>query len=165
MSRSQTKESSVYDLQETFRWLGDLATMQAFESRALDLRDFYFSGDNYRYRIEIEAKVRFLDLLRNQFNTGVKYRGRLCKWDTIILEKAKELGRFLLGKSGSLDFVKPALNLVRTDGQELRERILDLSVEDASKLEIGKSTLHNLRKRAVKETPFKDYGKVRCRLT
>ena len=50
----------VYDLQEPLRWLGDVATIEAFESRVLDLKDFYFTGDDYSYKIEIEAKRRFL---------------------------------------------------------------------------------------------------------
>jgi len=50
----------VYDLHEPFRWLGDMATLQTFESGVLDLKDFYFTGDDYSYKIEIEAKRRFL---------------------------------------------------------------------------------------------------------
>jgi hypothetical protein len=34
----------------------------------LDLPDFYFTGDDYRYRSGPEAKQRFLDLLRERFN-------------------------------------------------------------------------------------------------
>jgi hypothetical protein len=30
--------------------------MEAFESEVLDLPDFYFIGDDYRYRFEPEAK-------------------------------------------------------------------------------------------------------------
>jgi CRISPR-associated protein Cas1 len=41
----QTKESLASDLQEPFRWLVDLSVIHAFESGALDLRDFYFTGD------------------------------------------------------------------------------------------------------------------------
>ena len=37
----------------------------------LDLPDFYFTGDDYRYRFEPEAKRRILDLLRERFNSGV----------------------------------------------------------------------------------------------
>jgi CRISPR-associated protein Cas1 len=34
----QTKQSLVYDLQEPFRWIGDVATILAFESGLLDTR-------------------------------------------------------------------------------------------------------------------------------
>lgn len=36
---SQTKESLVYDLQEPFRWIGDVTTIEAFESTVLDMKD------------------------------------------------------------------------------------------------------------------------------
>jgi CRISPR-associated protein Cas1 len=61
LSDYQTKQSLVYDLQEPFRWLVDVSVIQAFESRALELSDFYFTGDDYRYRFETQAKQRFID--------------------------------------------------------------------------------------------------------
>ena len=73
----QTKQSLVYDLQEPFRWIADVAVMDAFESGVLDLPDFYFTGDDYRYRFGPEAKQRFLDLLRERFNSASGTRGML----------------------------------------------------------------------------------------
>ncbi len=77
--------SFLGDLQEPFRWIADVTVMEAFESGVLDLPDFYFTGDDYRYRFELEAKQRFLDLIRQRFNTAVRYKGRSLKWDTAIL--------------------------------------------------------------------------------
>ena len=161
---SQTRESAVYDLMEPFRWLGDLATMQAFESGVLDLKDFYFTGDDYSYKIEIETKRRFLQLLKDQFNSGVRYKGRDLKWDTVIARKTMELARYLAGKSKILDLSEPKPELDRMDSFELRRRILSLSMSEAHKLGISKSTLHYLRKRARDETPFAIYRKVTERI-
>ena len=97
-SNYQTKQSLVYDLQEPFRWLSDISVIEAFESEALKLSDFYFTGDDYRYRFEPEARQRFIDLIREQFNSGASYKGRVLKWDTIIEQKATELGRYLTKK-------------------------------------------------------------------
>ena len=141
----QTKQSLVYDLQEPYRWIGDVATIEAFESGRLDMKDFYFMGDDYRYRIQVEAKRRFLELLKDCFNSGVGYKGKTWKWDTVILNKTHELGQFLLGKSGSLDFIEPAPSLVRGDSRNVRERILKLTASEARRLGISKSTLHYLR--------------------
>jgi CRISPR-associated protein Cas1 len=145
---SQTKESLVYDLQEPFRWLGDVTTIEAFESSALDMKDFYFLGDDYRYHVEVEAKRRFLDLLKSRFNSGVSYRGKTWKWDTVTLNKTQELARFLQDRSRQIDFVEPRPNLQRSDTQDLRKRILELTQREAEELGIGKSTLHYLRRRA-----------------
>jgi hypothetical protein len=160
----QTKQSLVYDLQEPFRCISDVAVVEAFESGVLDLPDFYFTGDNYRYRFEPEAKQRFLDLLRERFNSGVRYRGRVFKWDTVIEQKTAELSRCLIGRSGRLDFSEPAPYLERTDNEELRRRVLALSSKGAASLGIGKSTLHYLRKSARNTGAFMTYRKVRQKL-
>jgi CRISPR-associated protein Cas1 len=128
-------------LQEPFRWIVDVAVMEAFEDGVLDLPDFYFTGDDYRYHFGPEAKQRFLELLRERFNLGVTYKGRTMKWDTVIEEKAVELGRYLSGRTGKLNFLDPSPNLIRTDDRELRRRI-NLSQSEAEELGIGKSTLH-----------------------
>ena len=106
-AKHQTSQGLVYDLQEPFRWLCDVTVMEAFEAGVLDLKDFYFMGDDYRYHLDLEPKRRFLELLKNRFNAGAKYRGKTLKWETIILAKTQELARFLLGKSESIEFFEP----------------------------------------------------------
>jgi CRISPR-associated protein Cas1 len=161
----QTKQSLVYDLQEPFRWLVDLTVMQAFESEKLDAHSFYFTEHDYRYRFELEAKGRFLDALRERFNSGVKYKGRLLKWDTVIREKAAELGRYLIHLQPALDFSEPSPELEKSNKQALRQVILSLTQSQARALGIGKSTLHYLRKRAKARQPLRIYSKVREKIT
>jgi CRISPR-associated protein Cas1 len=154
----QTKHSLVYDLQEPFRWLVDMTVIEAFESKTLDLHDFFFTGDDYRYRFEAEAKQRFIEVLRERFNSGVKYKGRVLKWDTVIEQKAGELGRFLAGKREAIDFEVPAPKLERQDNRELRTKILALTQSEARALGIGKSTAHYLKANAQNGRPFKTYS-------
>jgi len=161
---AQTKESCVYDLMEPFRFLGDLTTIEAFESRTLDLKDFYFTGDDYSYRIEIEAKRRFLQLLKDRFNSGVRYKGCVLKWDTVIEQKTTELARYLVAKSRLPALSEPKPELDRTDSLELRRSILSLSQLEAKELGIGKSTLHYLQKNASSERRFKIHNEVFNRL-
>jgi len=80
------------------------------------------------------------------------------------LNKTQELARFLLGKSGFIDFMNPAPSLVRSDSRELRRRILELSAREVLRLGISKSTLHDLRENARSERSFKVYEKVRKKL-
>ncbi len=47
-----------------------------------------------RYRFEPGTKQRLLDLLRERFNSAVRYEGRAFKWDTVIDWKTAELGRY-----------------------------------------------------------------------
>jgi len=151
-------------LQEPFRWIADVAVMETFESGVLGLPDFYFTGDDYRYRFEPEAKERFLDLLRERFNSAVTYKGRALKWDTVIEQKAIELGRFLTNKSVRLTFDEPSPVLAREDSRELRAQILSLRSADAKQVGIGKSTLHYLRKNASSDRAFVVCSKLRKRI-
>jgi hypothetical protein len=137
--------------------------MDAFESGVLDLPDFYFTGDDYRYRFAPKAKQRFLDVLREHFNSGVRYRGRALKWDTIVEQKTIELGRYLVGRNARLDFscLSPSL---RINDSGLRRRILSLSQSEARRLGIGKSTFQCLRRRALDCRALNIYKKSRVRL-
>jgi hypothetical protein len=137
--------------------------LQAFESKTLGPRDFYFTGDDYRYRFELEAKRRFIQLLRERFNSGVVYKSRRMKWDRVILEKTSELGKYLTGRSSKLDFSEPAPKHERTDNRLMREKILSLTQSEAAQRGIGKSTLHYLRHNATKAS-FGIYAPVRDKL-
>jgi len=160
----QTEQSLVYDLQEPFRWIADVVVVEAFESGVLDVPDFYFMGDDYRYRFEVEAKQRFLDILRERFNFGVRYNGHMLRWDTVVEQKAVELSRYLVGRTSKLNFSDPSPNLFRTDEGELRRRILNLSQSEAERLRMGKSTLHYLQRNARSADSLRMYKKVRDRL-
>ena len=147
---------------EPFRWLGDVTTIEAFESDALDVKDFYFKGDDYRYHIEIEAKRRFLELLKNRFNSGVKYRGKAWKWDTVILNKTQELARFLQDKSRQVEF---SLSPVRVYREAIQRSFAGESLSArAKKLGIGKGTLNNLRENAEQNEPFRIYKPIMSKL-
>jgi hypothetical protein len=114
--------------------------------------------------LDVDAKRRFLALLKERFNEGARYRGGIRKWDTIIQLKTLELARYLTHKSKDVNFVEPSPNLVRNDSRETRNRILQLSQEEAKTLGIGKSTLHYLRKHARSDKSFKTYRKVAERI-
>ena len=128
------------------------------------MHDFYFTGDDYRYRFEVDAKRRFVEVLREQFNSGVKYQCQILKWDTVIEQKTNELGRFLVGKLSTLDFTEPTPVLKMTDNRRVREAILGLSELEARKRGIGKSTLHCLRRNAEDSRNFTIYNSVASKL-
>ena len=60
--------------------------------------------------------------------------------------------------------MEPVPSLVRSDGRELRERILSLSAPEAQRLSLGKSMLNYLKKHARDRKPFKIYNKVVAKL-
>ena len=93
-------------------------------------RGFYFTGDDYSYRIEIEAKRRYLQLLKDRFNSGIRYKGRALKWDTAMLQKTMELARYLAGKSRVFDLSEPKSGLDRTDGLERTQKLFVCEVRE-----------------------------------
>jgi hypothetical protein len=125
------------------------------------LPDFYFTGDDYRYRFEPEPRQRFLELLRERVNSGVRYKGRALKWDTVIEQKTVELGRYLLGRTGGLGFSEPSPNLRVGNDKYLRRRILALSQSEARRIGIRKSTLHYLHRNSTLRGPLRVYDKIR----
>jgi CRISPR-associated protein Cas1 len=160
----QTKQSLVYDLQEPFRWIADVAVLEAFESGKLDLPDFYFTGDDYRYRFEPDSKQRFLDLLYERFNSKIGYNRHESKWVIVIEQKMLELGRYLVGRTKVLDFSEPAPALARTDDMEIRKRVLAMSVAEARRAGITKSTYYHLRRSARGAQSFRIYKNTEHRL-
>jgi len=163
-SSYQTKQSLVYDLQEPYRWLVDHVVLRMVLSRAFSWDDFYFTGDDYRLRIKPPLLDRYADLLREQFNFGVMYRGKRLPWDTLILRKCQELARYLLGETARFDLRSPKPVLERSDTRVLREKILRLSSSDAQTLRLGKSTVHYLKRRAREKKLFRVYAPVLARL-
>jgi hypothetical protein len=107
-----------------------------------------------------DAKQRFIDSIRESFNGGVTRWGRVLKWDTVIEQKANELGRFATEKSSMLDFVEPTPKLGGDSSRELRTKILALSQSQAKEVGIGKSTLCYLRHNARTHQLFKTYRKT-----
>ena len=115
VSRERINHALAHDLMEPFRWLIDLTVMEMFTSNALDLKDFYFTGDDYTYRFEHDAKLRFISALVEHFKKRVDYDGQLCSWSSVIQGKTRELGRFLVEPTKSLDFVEPQPILQRME--------------------------------------------------
>ena len=138
-----------------------MAVMDAFESGVLDLPDFYFTGDDYRYRFEPEAKERFLDLLSGQFNSRVRYEGRVSKWDTVIEQKTIEISRYISCRRRRFDLMEPAPGLRLVDDESVRREILALSQSEASRLGIARSTLHYLRRRSRTRDRLRMHNKTR----
>lgn len=107
-SHGHIKHALVYDLMEPYRWLVDLTVMEMFTSSQLDIRDFYFTGDDYRYRFEHDAKLRFIRNLVEHFKKRVSYDRELCSWSTVIQEKTRQLANHISDPARPIDFTEPS---------------------------------------------------------
>jgi hypothetical protein len=80
------------------------------------------------------------------------------------VKKTSELARFIAGKLVKLDFTEPYPFIQRVDNRELRLAISTVTIEQARKAGINKSTLYALRQRVRDGRQFRLYGKVRTKL-
>jgi CRISPR-associated protein Cas1 len=155
----------VYDFQEPYRWLVDYTVLRMVLSRTFTWDDFYFTGGDYRLRIKPPLLDRYAEMLREQFNSGIRYGGKHVSWDTLILRKCQELARYLMRKSDRFDLVNPRPDLESRDSRVMRQKILSLSGSNARRLGLNRSTLHYLRKRARDQKPFRIYEPLLAKLS
>lgn len=152
----------VYDLQEPFRCLVDIAIINGLEKKVFDKTDF-IRTENYNIRLRPSGAKKLIQELEEVFNKRVPYRNGDRTWAYIIMLKAQELGLSLLGKR-NIDFSEPALELKRTDDNELRQKILSIPYSKAKAMGFSKGTLWYMKQNAKSDKPFRVYGKVREKL-
>jgi CRISPR-associated protein Cas1 len=157
------KNPLVYDLQEPFRWLVDLAILTAMEKKVFSKKDF-IRTENYNIRLRPSGAKKLAKEIEARFNKTVSYLGNGYSWSYVLTLKAKELAQYLSGKKNAIDFCVLFPHLEREDGYELRQKILKLSYSEAKKLGIGKGSLWYMKHNALSGKPFKTYNKIKEKL-
>jgi len=155
---AQPRYPLVYDLQEPFRWSVDKTVLSCVENDTFSKTDFFLT-DNYVLRLSPAAIKRLLEELRACFNSGAVYKSKKCSWDTIIRLKIQELARYLLDRTEDFDLKDPHPDF-REDGRELRQKLLTLTLSEARKLGLSKSTFWSLQNRCRSNIPLKIYLKT-----
>lgn len=153
----------IYDLQEPFRWLVDVTIIEALERKVFSKKDFIMT-ENYNIRLRPDATRRLVSLMEVRFMSKVTYGKKNWEWGSIIVQKTVELGKYLNGERKTLDLSDPCPALVRDDSTVLREKILNLSYAEWADMGYSKGTLHQLKKKARGERPFKIYSRVGKRI-
>ena len=69
------------------------------------------------------------------------------------------MARYVLGKTRELDLKDPRPEFDVQDSRKLREMILTLTLSEARKIRVGKSTLWSMRGRAQSRMPLRIYRK------
>jgi CRISPR-associated protein Cas1 len=162
--QNPSKAPLVYDLQEPFRWLVDVAVISALERKVFDKKDFVRT-ENYNIRLRPCGVKKLMNELVTQFTHKVRYGKNNLEWRNVITEKAHELGYFLSGKRKSITFATPSPELSRDDSDVLRKKILSMTYPEWKSMGMPKSNLHYLKAKAKDDKPFRLYGKVREKLT
>jgi len=148
------KHPLVYDLQEPFRVLIDLAIINALEQGVFKKTDF-IRTENYNLRLKPSGAKKLIEYVSTTLNKKTEYKGKNCTWHNIIQLKAQELSHYIQNKKTNIDFTQPEINLEnRSDNNELREKILSIPYVTWKKQGYSKGTLHHLKQKVKKGVPF-----------
>jgi len=153
----------VYDLQEPFRWLVDVAIINALEKGVFTKKDF-IRTDNYVIRLSSAGTKKLLEEVNVQLTNRVKFHGKSWEWGYVIIQKTSEFVNYLNGANSDFGFIEPSPILLRDDTPELREKVLAISYYKWMKAGYSKGSLHYLKKNARSEKPFRVYGKMKDKL-
>ena len=103
-------------------------------------------------------------MLEARFNEQVPYKGERLTWCSVISEECDELGRYLVGKSRTIDFMEPSPTLERFDNRRLRSKISSLNASEARRVGIPKQSLQDLKVKVRSPQPFKLHDETMRRL-
>ena len=117
------KEPLVYDLQEPFRWLIDVAIINALEKKMFDKKDF-IRTENYNVKLRPNGAKKLVKEVETWFNKTTDYLGRKYSWSYIVLLKTRELAQYLLNKRMDINFSTPSTKLTRTDNHEIKSDLM-----------------------------------------
>lgn len=153
----------VYDLQEPFRWMVDVAIINALENQVFTKKDF-IRTENYVIRLSSAGTKKLLESVNVQLTNRTQFRGKSWEWGYVIIQKTGEFVNFLNGTNSNFEFNKPSPVLSRDDTPELREKVLGIGYYNWMKAGYSKGSLHYLKKNARSEKPFRIYGKMKDKL-
>ena len=75
-------------------------------------------------------------------------------------DNIQQLANFIIDKKEEFDFVIPKMNLSRNDNLELRDKILNMTLEEQKQLRFNKSTLWYIKKNLSDGKSSKIYEKI-----
>jgi len=157
---NQSRTPLVYDVQELFRWIIDISIIQLLEEKKIKKSDFIIT-ENYHTRLGENVAKLLIEKINSNFNAKCNYKnGKQYSYQIILQGNLQQLANFILEKKKEFDFIVPTIRLNRKDSLELREKILNMSLEERMRLRINKSTLWYLKKNLSKGKTPRIYKKI-----
>ncbi|MDH3313358.1 MAG: CRISPR-associated endonuclease Cas1 [Nitrosopumilus sp.] len=157
---SQSRTSLVYDIQELFRWLIDVSIIQLLEEKKIKKSDFIIT-ENYHTRLGEDVAKKLVEKINSNFNARYNYKnGKNYSYQVILQDNLQQLSNFVVEKKKEFNFVIPKMKLNRNDEKELREKILNMSVDERKRFGINKSTLWHIKKNLSEGKTTKIYEKT-----
>ena len=102
--------------------------------------------ENYNIRLRENTAKALIDKMRLDFNARAVYNGKYYSYQNILYENVRLLANYIIGKSGKLQFNIPEFRIKRENNTDIRNMVLNLTLEDRNRLGINKSTLWYMQK-------------------
>ncbi len=105
-----------------------------------------------------------IEKIKDNFNKRYEFRNKQYALDVIMFENVRELSRYILGKTKTLDFKIPDIEISRNDTIDIKNRIISIDPEKRKALKINKSTLWYQQKKIKEDKTIKLYKKTRAKI-
>jgi len=157
-----SKHPLVYDLQELFRYVVDYSVIELLEMK-LKKSDF-ITTENYHIRLRPDTAKLLIEKIEDNFNKRYEFMNKQHTLENITFENARELSRYILGKTKTLDFKIPDIAISRNDTIDIKNRIMSIDPQKRKELKINKSTLWYQQKKIKEGKTIKMYNKTKVRI-
>src|SRR5271157_3620808 len=93
-------------------------------------------------------------------NTRTPYKGLNCTYQNILYDQVRNLANYIMDKQAALKFSIPEIQIKRNDDIDLRDRILNMTIEERRRIGLRKNTLWAMRQNILAGKKIKVYSKV-----
>ncbi len=143
-----------------FRGLIDVSVIQLLEEKKSKKSDFIIT-ENYHIRLGEDVAKLLIEKINSNFNARYNYKdGKNYSYQIILQDNLQQLSNFIVDKKKEFTFVIPKMKLNREDNLELREKVLNMTIQERKQLGINKSTLWYIKKNLSEDKIPKMYGKI-----
>ena len=157
-----SKHPLVYDLQELFRYVIDYSVIELLET-GLKKSDF-ITTENYHIRLKPDTAKKLIEKIQGNFNRRYEFRNKQHTLENIMFENVRELSKYILDKTKSLELKIPDIAISRNDNIPVRDKIISIDPEKRKELKINKSTLWYQQKKINEGKTLKVYNKTRVKI-
>jgi len=140
-----SKHPLVYDLQELFRYVFEYSVIELLETQ-LKKSDFIIT-ENYHIRLKPNTAKLLIEKIKDNFNQRYEFRNKQHTLENFMFENIRELSRYVIENSKSLEFTIPDIEIKRNDNSQIRDKIMSIDPEKRKELKINKSTLWHQQKK------------------
>ena len=124
----------------------------------------FITTENYHIRLKPKTAELLIEKIKNNFNQRYEFRNKQYALENIMFENIRELSRYVIGNSKSLEFAIPDIAIKRNDNSEIRDKIMSIDPEKRKELKINKSTLWYQQKKIKEAKTIKIYNKTKVKI-